>query len=233
MPSKNRRKPASGSNSSNTDALILASHKPTGSSSNVVRSDLILRRQNFNVVQRPPKQLGNQIFWCEMSTDNLLNVSLIGPTEFNTTVSASAFVPFTAAASFFDQYCIYAITVTITSMLVEVTYPALQVYTAIDYDSVSNIGKSGIQGYTSMNYTSLAPGGVNSITRFIKPCISSQITNTSNLPVPAGVQRAWLDVAYPSIPHYGFRSLTDTFVANVTGAMHVTFTAVMGFRNNQ
>jgi len=226
-------KKSSRSSGSSTDKVILASHKPAGSTSNVVVADLVNRRQNFNIVQRPPKQLGNQIFWCEMSTDNLINLSSTVITEFNTSISANSFTAFTNAAAFFDQYCIYAVTITVTSLLVEASFPAVQCYTALDYDSVASIGKQGIQGFTSMNYTSLSPGGTNSITRFLKPCIASQVTNTSNLPVPAGVQRAWLDVAYPSIQHYGFRSVYDVFTASVTSALHVTYSAVFGFRNNQ
>jgi len=224
------RKSGSSSGSA-TDRLIVASAKATGSTTNIVKSDLVLRRQNFNLVQRPPKQLSNQTFWCKMSSDDLLSLSSTSTTEANVIFAGNSFSAFAAAASFFDQYCIYSVTVTLSSLLVESSYPAVQCYTAIDYDSVANIGKAALEGYSSFNYTSLGSGGQDSLIRFIKPCIANQVTS-SNVPVPGGVSRQWIDIAYPAVQHYGFRCILDTFGSSVTNAVHRVFTAVLGFRNN-
>jgi len=233
MPKKGKSKGSkSGSSSvSSTDRLILTSHKATGSTTNVVWSDLALRRQNFNIVQRPPKQLSNQIFWCQMSSDDLISLSNVSTTEANVIFAGNSFNGFSAAAAFFDQYCIYCVTVTLSSLVVEASFPAIQCYTAIDYDSVSNIGKAALEGYSSFNYTSLGSGGQDSLVRLIKPCIANQVTS-SNLPVPGGVSRQWIDIAYPSVQHYGFRNIFDTYTAVVTNAVHRVYTAVFGFRNN-
>jgi hypothetical protein len=214
------------------DSEIINSHKASGATTNVVKSDLVLTRQNFNIVQSPPKQLSNQIFWCEMSVDDLISLSNTAVTEANVTYAASSFSAFSAAAAFFDQYCIYAVTTTISSLLVEASYGAIQCYTAIDYDSAANVGKSGILSFSSANYTSLGSGGQSSLIRFIKPCIAPQVTS-SNLPVAGGVGRMWLDCAYPSVQHYALRNLYDIFSSSVTNAVHRVHTAVIGFRNNQ
>jgi len=231
MPKKNRRRAGGKTGKSSTDAEIVNSHKATGSTTNVVVSDLMLKRQNFNIVQRPPKQLSNQIFWCELSTDDMVSLSNTAVTEINVTFAASSFNGFSNAATFFDQYCIYAVTVTLATLVVEASFGAIQCYTAIDYDSSANIGKAALQGYSSFNYTSLGPGGQSSLIRFVKPCIANQVTS-SNLPVPGGVVRQWLDVAYPSVAHYGLRNIFDIYSANVTNAVHRVYTAVVGFRNN-
>jgi hypothetical protein len=220
------------SHSRAVDREIINSHKASGATTNVVGSDLVLTRQNFNIVQSPPKQLSNQIFWCEMSVDDLISLSNTAVTEANVTYAASSFSAFSAAAAFFDQYCIYAVTTTISSLLVEASYGAIQCYTAIDYDSAANVGKSGILSFSSANYTSLGSGGQSSLIRFIKPCIAPQVTS-SNLPVAGGVGRMWLDCAYPSVQHYALRNLYDIFSSSVTNAVHRVHTAVIGFRNNQ
>jgi hypothetical protein len=230
MPNKNRRL-AKGKTSNSTDISIINSHKATGSTSNVVVSDTLRKRQNFNIVQRPPKQLSNQIFWCELSTDDLISLSNIATTEANVIFAMSSFPGFANAAAFFDQYCIYCVTITLSTLLVEASFGAVQCYTAFDYDSAANIGKAAIQGYGSYNFTSLAPGGQSSLVRLLKPCIAPQVTS-SNVPVPGGVSRQWLDVAYPSVQHYGFRNIFDTYSASVTNAVHRNYTAIVGLRNN-
>jgi hypothetical protein len=230
MTKKNRRR-ANGKSSNSVDQNIVNSHKATGSTSNVVRSDLTSKRQNFNIVQRPPKNLITQNFWCEMTIDDMVSLSNTAVTEVNVVFSASNFSTFANAAAFFDQYCIYAVTTTIATLVVEASFGAVQCYTAIDYDSGTNIGKAALQGYSTFNYTSLGPGGQSSLIRFLKPCIANQVTS-SNLPVPGGVARQWLDVAYPSIQHYGLRNIFDVYSASVTNAIHRVHTAVFGFRNN-
>jgi len=191
-----------------------------------------MKRQNFNIVERPPRSLGTQTFWAELSYDALLSLVSTGVNEYNYAFLASSFNGFSNAATFFDQYCIYCVTIAVSSMLVEASYGAITCHSAIDYDSVSNIGKAGIMSYTSYNDTSLGSGGQTSLTRFVKPCVAPQVTS-SNLPVAGGVSRQWLDIAYPNVQHYGYRMLFDAFSANVSNAVHVVFTATIGFRNNQ
>jgi len=191
----------------------------------------MLRRQNFNIVQTPPKQLSNQIYWAQLSTDDLISLSSVAVTEANVGFTPSTFQGFTGLAAAFDQYCIYAVSITFASLVVEASFPAVQCYTAIDYDSTTNIGKAALEAFSSFNYTSLGAGGQDSLVRFVKPCIAPQVTS-SNLPVPGGIARAWLDSAYPSVTHYGLRNIFDIYSASVTNAVHRVYTAIVGFRNN-
>lgn len=220
-------------NKFSVDGEILKSHKSTGSTTNVVSSDLKMRRQNFNIVEVPRMPIGNQTYWCELSYDEPLSLSTTtAANEYNRAFLGSNFNGFSNAATFFDQYCIYAVTVSVSSLMVSASFGAAQCYTAIDYDNVANIGKTGIQAYTSCVLTPIGADATSSLVRFIKPCIAPQVTS-SNLPVAGGISRSWLDIAYPSVQHYGLRMIFDGFSANVTNGIHVSYTAVIGLRNNQ
>lgn len=217
--------------SSKTDRLIVNSSKATGSTTTIVESDLVYRRQNFNIVQSPPRQLSNQIYWLKLSFDAQLSVSASTFFEQNISFSGGLFPGFVEFQSCFDQYCIYSITATFVSATSNNAQQSVRLYTAIDYDSVANIGKSGIFDYSTFEYASLASDGSTSLVRFLKPCIATQVTNTSNLPVPAGISRSWIDCAYSSIQHYGLRIITDTWV-NAGTPVEVVYTAIFGFRNS-
>jgi len=164
--------------------------------------------------------------------DLTTNISSTGITEINTAFLGSNFNGFANAAQFFDQYCIYGVTATINTLISTSVGGPVQCYTAIDYDSVSLVGKTGIQSYSSCNYTALSPGALDSVVRLVKPCIAPQVTSSS-LPVAGGVSRQWLDIAYPSVQHFGLRSVLDIYSSNVTAAVHYSFAAVFGFRNTQ
>jgi hypothetical protein len=212
--------------------MIVNSHRATGSTTVVVTSDLTMRRQNFNVVQKPPRQLGNQIFWCELSLQLTLNTLNGSINENNFAFIPGNFNGFSNAASFFDQYCVYSVCGTFANLMASGSTP-LEIHTAIDFDSIGVIGISGIQAYTSYNKAILGANATDSLVRYVKPCVASQLTNSSNLPTPAGVARQWVDIAYPSTNHYGLRLIIGSYTAAVSGALGCTFTATFGFRNNQ
>jgi hypothetical protein len=183
----------------------------------------------MNIVQSPPKQLSNQIVWTKFKTDQQISVSNISTTETNVDFTAAAF---SGAANFlaaFDQYCIHSVIITMSSNA-NVTTP-FRVWTALDYDSTSVIGKNGILAFSNCCFASLAGGGDTSHERLLYPCVAPQVTGTSFLPQAGGVGRLWLDSAYPNIIHYGFRSIVDTWVNVSTQAIEITYTAVFGFRN--
>jgi len=213
------------------DSMIVNSHKATGSTTTVVQSDLTMRRQNFNIIQNPPRQLSNQIYWVQLSYDQQLGASATGPTEVNTYWTAGNFPEFSDFTSCFDQYCIYSVTTTFTNMANNTTAQAIRLYTAIDYDSVTAVGKTGIFGFSSFQFTSLAIGGNTSLIRYVKPCLAPQVTS-SNVPVPGGIGRAWVDCGYSGIQWYGLRTIIDQWVATATGVVEMSFTAVFGFRNS-
>jgi len=211
----------------NVDAMIVNSHKATGTTTNVVRSDLSSRRQNFNIVSPPPKNFFTQTFWCELTIDTQFSVNAISIGEANQLFTAALFPGTTAFLAAFDQYCIYMVTATYS--LIQSADLIVRIYTAIDYDSVTNIGKSGIQQFSTFNYTSLTQN--DSLVRVVKPCIAPQVTS-SNLPVPGGIGRAWLDSGFPNVSHYGIRNVIDVGASSIANIINVSYTAVFGWRNN-
>jgi len=207
----------------------VASNRPTGSTTSFPAEDLVFRRQNMNIVQTPPRQMSNQIFWTKFKQDGQINVSNISVSENNYDFMASGIPGVANFLACFDQYCIHSVVATFSSNA-NVTTP-FRLWTAIDYDSVSSIGKAGILAFSNCAFSSLAGGGDSSHERLLFPCVAPQVTGTSSLPQAGGVGRMWLDSAYPNIIHYGLRSVVDTWVNVSTLAIEVTYTAVFGFRN--
>jgi len=229
MPKKGKGKGRKSGSAPASMRTFVASNRPTGMTTSFPIEDLVFRRQNFNIVQTPPKQLSNQIFWTMFKSDNAISVSNIAVSEFNLSWGINAFPGAAAFLAAFDQYCIHSIVVTMSSNS-NVSTP-FRVWTAIDYDSVSNIGKAGIQAFPTCAFSSLAGDGSSSHERLLYPCIAPQITGLGTLPQAGGVGRCWLDSAFPNIIHYGFRSVTDLWVNVSTQAIEITYSAVCGFRN--
>jgi len=231
MTKNKRGRRASGrkTQASSTDMLIINSHKATGADTTTVRSDIAFRRQNFNIVQTPPKSLSNQIYWLQTSTDVQLNASSTGPTENNYAFTAANFPEFADYVSCFDQYCIYSFVFTFAYMG-NASQP-VRLYTALDYDSITAVGKTGIQGFSTYQFSVLSSNGSTSLIRYLKPCISSYQLSSSAVPYPSGIQRAWIDCAYSSIAHYGLRTIIDQWVSTANNVVELSITAVFGFRN--
>lgn len=173
--------------------------------------------------------MSNQIFWTKFKQDGQISVSNISVTETNYDFMASGIPGVSNFLACFDQYCIHSVVITFSSNA-NVTTP-FRLWTALDYDSVSAIGKSGILAFSNCAFASLAGGGDTSHERLVFPCVAPQVTGTSSLPQAGGVGRMWLDSAYPNIIHYGVRSVVDTWINVASLAIEVTYTAVFGFRN--
>jgi len=207
---------------------FVASNRPTGSTTSFPASDLLLRRQNMNIVQTPPRQLSNQITWVICSYDQYYGVSGTGPTETNTYFNASSFNGAAGFLACFDQYCIHSVVITLSSNSTNAM--PISIWTALDYDSTTSIGLTGIQGLGTAAFHSIGGNGASSAERLLYPCLAPQVTS-GILPVPGGVGRMWLDSAYPQINQYGFRSVAEVYASNLSSAIHVTYRAVFGFRN--
>jgi hypothetical protein len=228
MTKKNRRR-ASGKASNSSMRTLVASNRPTGSTTSFPAEDLVFRRQNMNIVQTPPRQMSNQIFWTKFKQDQTISVSNIAVTETNVDFTAAGFPGVSNFLACFDQYCIHSVVVTFSSNA-NVTTP-FRIWTAIDYDSISTIGKAALLAYSNCCFASVAGDGSTSHERLIYPCTAPQLTGTSSLPQAGGVGRSWIDSAYPNIQHFGLRSIVDLWVNFSTLAVEITFTAVFGFRN--
>jgi len=209
-------------------SLIVASNRPTGSTTSFPKEDLIFRRQNFNIVQTPPRKLSNQIYWSQFKYDQQFSVSSTGITENNLYFTASLFSTVTNFLAAFDQYCIHSVVVTFSSNN-QLTSP-IRLWTAIDYDSTTNFGSIlGIQGLSTCAFHSIA--AETSGERLLYPCTAPQVTSAA-LPVPGGIARAWVDSAYPSVNHYGLRTISQATISTVSSGLEVTYTAILGFRNS-
>lgn len=227
---KNRKKGGGSRKSAGVDSLIINSHKATGSTTTVVMSDIAFRRQNFNLVQSPPRSLSNQIHWAQISSDTQLSLSTLAATETNFAFTISQFNGFSSLLQSFDQYCIYSITCTFAATIGGTV--GIRLYTALDYDNVTLIGKAALLAFSTYQYTSLSSDGSNSLVRYLKPCIATQVTNSSLLPAAGGVARTWIDSSFSTILHYGLRCIIDTVASSTSGTVEVSFTALCGFRNN-
>jgi len=213
------------------DEQMIDMARATGSTTNVLREDFLQRRQDFNLVQTPPKNWMTSIHWYRMNYDGNISTSTSGPVESNFAFTISLFNNYSAILGAFDQYCIYSITVTLSvagqAGIYAYTNP-IQVYTAIDYDNVSNIGVGGIQGFSSQNVATISIG--SSLVRTVKPCIATVINNTASAFNGNGIARAWVDSAYTNIPHYGLRMIIKP--TNNASSLEYSVSALCGFRNN-
>jgi hypothetical protein len=226
---KNRKESGKSPNSSATDSIIINSAKSSGSATSVVKSDLTNRPQNFNIVQKPPKQIGNQIYWVKLSYGYQTTVGSSLPTESNFYFTLNSFQGYNNFTSAFDQYCMYSVTASVLPQLVTSTTGNVVCYSAIDYDNNNTIG-TGIQSYSSFNSTVL--NNSDSLIRFVKPCISTVLSGSSGVGVfGSGIGRAWVDCAATSIPHYGLRFYFLSTIGG-TATINFEFSAVIGFRNS-
>lgn len=225
----NRRSRRGGRVNPTVDRRLLQEEIETGALSTIEWADIAQRPINGLISQRPPQNLGNQIFWWKSSTTTTLTLtSGSAPNEVNYSFFLANMPGYAALVTVFDQYCIYSVaavftlgnTASVTSVLL---------HSAIDFDSTNNLGTIFVmQGYTSHHVTVLNSNGTSAV-RYCKPCTAPLALNPSAAQ-PALVQRNWLDSAYTAIPHYGIRSMFDLGTAN-SATVNVTFTYFVGFRN--
>jgi len=221
---RNRRRKQSGNA---TDALQVNSMKLTGASTSFPKYDLVLRRQNMNLVQTPPKQIGNQIYWIKEIYSGTFQASTTTYVENNLQFQLSSLTDASSLAAVFDQYCIYSVTLNL-SLDGNQTNPGLMSVsgvTAIDYDNIATIGPSGIIGYsTSAPYTI---NNDSSHCRFVRPCIAiAGYTGSFGGFLTA---RMWCNSSSTNIVHYGIRNVV--YQNNVAVVIRTNLEFVVGFRN--
>jgi len=214
------------------DRVLVASTRTTGrESTNFPANDLLRSAPSFNLTQRPPMNIRGQIHWVQGNFQRVSTLSASANTEVNYTFAVSDVSSLAGILSYFDQYCIYSIVITVqcNDVGVSATTETGRGYTAIDYDNITNIGsENAISAYGTC--VQFIPG--RSVQqRFIKPCVAPAVYNSGSVFTGFGVGRCWLDSASPSIPHYGFRSY---FAANTVSGLNIDYliTYVIGLRNN-
>jgi len=223
--SKSRQPPA-------IDRELVASSRTTGKeSTNFPAEDMLRSAPSMSLTQTPPKNIRGQIHWVQAQYSRVSTLSNTVNSEVNYTFALSDISSLNGLTGYFDQYCIYAVVVTVqcNDVGVSATTETGRGYTAIDYDNIANIGsEAAIQAFGTC--VAFVPG--RSVQqRLIKPCVAPAIYNTGSVFTGYGVARAWLDCSSNQIPHYGFRSY---FAANGVSGLNIDYiiTYIIGFRNN-
>jgi hypothetical protein len=201
----------------------------TGSTTVRIPEDYRQRRQNFNIVQRPPKNWQTQIHWVRLSYDLTFFTSTSVAVENNYYFIISNFENYSSVLAAFDQYCIYEVSMGISFQSSANSYTTVvSLASAVDYDNTTNIGLTGIQAYSSYNMTAISQG--TSLVREVKPAIATVLNNTGSVFSGNGIGRAWIDSAYTNVPHYGLRTVAKA--SQNSQVLEVSFSALIGLRNN-
>lgn len=227
--SRRNKRRSRGQNSGNpTDKLLLQTSKQSGASTSTVNYDLRMRRQNFNLTQTPPRQIGNQIYWFKETVFFTFNTSTTTFFEQNFSFTLNQLSDSSSIAAIFDQYCIYAVTgnISIDTSTSNPQICIVDLLSGIDYDSTAAIGPTGLQVYNTCNSARLTSD--ISHARFVKPCIAPAVYNGSTF-TGYGISRAWLDSQSSNIPHYGLRFVF--FQTNNVITIRAAFEYVIGCRN--
>jgi hypothetical protein len=238
MPSNNSRRRGRTSknrqNSSSTDQLIAQSSTVVGRGFvEVPKQDFGRRPPSWMLNQTPPRSVRNQIYWIQGKNHFQTTISNSVPTEYNFGFTFADLADLVGLAAFFDQYCIYSVTVNLTPDFEgagSTLYTFGTVATAIDYDNVNNVGTfAQVESYASCVIQELTSG--QSLQRYIKPCVAPALYSSSAAFSGYGVNRMWVDSSVTSVPHYGFRSL---FISNTVSGLSVSFDVnyIVGLRNN-
>jgi hypothetical protein len=173
-----------------------------------------------------------QTFWTQLSTENTLGTSTSAVTENNVSFQANGFPGAAAYLAAFDQYCIYAVVLTISYLqensIVTSSVQNVRVHTALDYDNQTNIGLPALQSFSTYSAAEMSPN--TSVLRYVKPCLSGTIQGGGGARNAASIERSWIDSATNDILHYGVRIILGQTVLS-TVSVTIGFSAVFGFRN--
>jgi hypothetical protein len=172
----------------------------------------------------PPKSINNQVHYFRQEYVTTVTTNTVTITEsnylFNATNNMGQVSSFLAI---FDQYFLDSVVFTISNVSSNAGVSSLpQVYTAIDFDSNTNIGVAAIVNFSTCNVSVLGSG--KSITRVIRPCNSSGTSNSL-------VQRTWVDSAYATVNFYGLRTILNNTPAAAI-LLDVSYSCIWAFRNN-
>jgi hypothetical protein len=193
------------------------------------RQDLLRTPTTWMLTQVPPNSFKTDIVWTQINYGTTFATNAAAAyTEVNQAFALNSFANADGLKAYFDQYCIYAVTISIgfsAAASILGSGPNGNGYSCIDYDNVSNIGSgaaAAIQAFGSCESFIINEG--NAHQRFIKPAVASNVYSASY-----GVARVWLNSTYDSVPHYGFRSV---YFTPTSTSMSLNVTAIVGWRNN-
>jgi hypothetical protein len=215
MPNKNgKRKGKRNKNSSAKSAANLADlGMSVRDADHLIKSDLTLKPLSADYKSKPPRNIGNQIYYVRQTFNSAITTSTTTFVENNLSWSLTgALTQYAQYAVIFDQAFLHSASVTVTNAEppgATATLPI--VYTAIDFDSTTNLGSiNTLVGYSTCNASTLAPG--QSVTRFVYPCNKPAVGATAG----TGVGRVWLDTtAGAAVPFNGIRLIVASTTASI------------------
>lgn len=228
---KNPRRSGRGGGSV-VDKMLVASSRSTGKeSTNFPAADLQRSAPSFMLTQSPPKNIRGQIHWVQGIFIRVNGLSASANTEINFSFTLNDVASLAGIQSYYDQYCIYSVVMTIqcNDVGVSASTETGRGYTAIDYDNTTNLGSENAIGAYGTCVAFIPGRSVQQ--RLIKPCVAPTVYNTGAAFTGFGVGRCWLDCASPNIPHYGFRSY---YAGNAVSGLNIDYigTYTIGLRNN-
>jgi len=237
MPSSRRSKRSSGTTKKSgnpVDHLIARSHVATSSANRVsVPADFTQRPIRMNITQSPPKNLLNQIHWIQQSvTLRSSGVVSGGNVEDNWSFKLSDLNQYSTIVALFDQFCIYSVVfnVIISPSSGAVSNNLGRLTTAIDYDSIGNLGSEvTVQQFSSAQTVEVTSG--LAVQRYVKPCVTPGVYVVAGTGYAVG--RCWLDQASngDSVPHYGVRVWFQITGASTAFDYDIIATYTLGCRN--
>jgi len=209
---------------------FIASTTSSGSALRVRVADDISRQSMAPDLGRMsmPKNLQTQIHWFQSSCQFTQSLGANVLTEFNFPFSLGDLSVSGAIAALFDQYAIFAVNSRIAINSSPTVSTAIPVFmTAIDYDSVGNLGSvSKIKEYSTVCITTIA----ETQERYLEPCNAPALYSGAAF-THYGQSRMWVDASNVSTPHYGLRIIVAPLGAAVTGSIIVENTYVVCARN--
>jgi len=210
------------------DSNMVNMARSTGSNTEVIRNDLTERRQNFNLIQTPPKNFLSQIHWVRQSVlqPSTYSTSTTIVSENNFAFALNSLANVSSFTTIFDQYCIYAVTMTVSYGNTNSSGQPITMYSAIDYDNTTNVGLSGISAFGTVNQCSITP--VTSLVRMVKPCVATAAYTGSF--GGFSTTRLWLDCNSTTVQHYGIRTIAA--ITPVVLTFSIEFSLIVGFRNS-
>lgn len=223
MPSKSGKRKGGGSKRVNSSG--------PGGMNPVNQSDLRLKPPNaFNVPKSIPRNIGRMVTWDVYKTQFNITSGSSGLSETNYSFQANNNPQSSTWFSLFDQYCIPMVSIEFDSLTPPgQTYSSPVLYTALDFDNVSNISTiAAIEEYDSCEVIVLAPE--KRTIRSVRPCTKGAILNGGGSTVIGQVQGpVWLDSGQAGIAHFGIRSMVNFSNA---GAVQVIQTMYVAYRNH-
>lgn len=217
-----------------TDRAIAQSTQAVGKSQMTVPSkDFVRQVPSWHLTQSPPRNFRSNICWIEGKQQVVQVISNSVPTENNYAFRLSDLADIVGIAAYFDQYCLYSVTVNITPSFEgagSTLYSFGSLATAIDYDNDTTLGSlNKVLSYGTSSLFEL--GSNNSIQRYIKPCVAPALYNSGAAFSGYAVDRMWIDSASTAVPHYGLRTFyVSNTVSGFSCAVDINY--VFGLRNN-